>query len=73
MKLRCVLIGLILFATPAFAGDQSPWFGSEATEATQVSLISQAESTIVPDEEASLYVSEPCANEGCPATANLAK
>jgi hypothetical protein len=73
MNLRCVMIGLVLLATPAFAGEQSPWFGSEATEAQQISLISQSESSIAPVEEATLSISEQCANEGCPATANLAK
>jgi hypothetical protein len=78
MNLRCAMIGLVLLTTPAFAEDISPWFGSEATQAEQISLISQsesslAESSLAPIEEASLSISEQCANEGCPATTNLAK
>jgi hypothetical protein len=73
MNLRCAMIGLVLLTTPAFAEDISPWFGSEATQAEQISLNSQSESTIVPVEEATLNTPEQCANEGCPATANLAK
>jgi hypothetical protein len=73
MNLRCAMIGLVLLTTPAFAEDISPWFGSEATQAEQISLISQSESSLAPIEEATLSISEQCANEGCPATTNLAK
>jgi hypothetical protein len=69
MVLRSIIVAFILVTTPAMADDLSPWFGSEASEATQISLI--AHSTTSDERSASADID--CPIEGCPETAKPVK
>jgi hypothetical protein len=77
MNFRWVFVGLVLFVTPLHAEALSPWFGSEASPATQISLesdaIVQSESLVPVVQDAKLGSPLPCAIEGCPTPSGLAK
>jgi hypothetical protein len=69
MVLRTAFLALILTGPQAVANDISPWFGSEASPATQVSLSSSGEPNQPPDDNISVKAEVDCPIEGCPKAA----
>jgi hypothetical protein len=77
MILRTAFMGMIMFATPTFANDLSPWFGSEASPPEQVSFAPSTTEQSVPAQvsvtTASLSAPLVCPIEGCKTAENLGK
>jgi hypothetical protein len=73
MVLRVTFLALALFGTPAVAEDMSPWFGSEASQATQIGLTDDVKTSQAVGEDTTVSSNEICPIEGCPITANTAK
>jgi hypothetical protein len=70
MVLRCFFMVFALLAPPAFAYEATPWFGSEASQAEQISLSSEASNNI---SDSDVNSSRQCPIAGCPITDNIAK
>lgn len=73
MKVYCVLVAFLVLAAPAMAEDLSPWFGSEASTAEQISFQKQSEITLQINQQAALEAPVECMHQGCPATQETAK
>jgi hypothetical protein len=73
MVLRLTILAFILATTPAMAKDLSPWFGSQASEATQVSLSALSESGQPATNSASASAEKVCPIEGCSETSKPVK
>jgi hypothetical protein len=73
MRLRWVIVGFLCLVTPALAEKATPWFGSEASVAQQISLENQAKREAKSTQQATLDQPQDCTVEGCPAVTAPAK
>jgi coenzyme F420-reducing hydrogenase gamma subunit len=73
MNLRWIMVCFLSLATPVLAEDVSPWFGSEASKAQQISLEKQSQLTTQSTQQATLDKPVDCTVEGCPPATAPAK
>ena len=73
MALRLAVLAILLASEPALANDYSPWFGSEATSATQIALTSKSENSSPNLQNTTDSVDASCPIEGCSAPSKPVK